>query len=72
MKMGYLMVSKKKSISHAMGGLENPFPWITICHHSVIVLCFVVRYFVSILVLQSCGWGRQQWLLFFVCLPCVW
>ena len=38
---------------------------------SVIVLCFVVRYFVSILVLQSSGWGRESWLLYFVCLPSV-
>ena len=30
---------------------------------SVIVLCFVVRYFVSILVLQSSRWGREGWLL---------
>ena len=27
---------------------------------SVIVLCFVVRYFVSILVLQSSWWGRER------------
>ena len=39
---------------------------------SVIVLCFVVRYFVSILVLQSSWWGKESWLLCFVCLPCVW
>ena len=30
---------------------------------SVIVLCFVVRYLMSILVLQSSGWGRESWLL---------
>ena len=36
---------------------------------SVIVLCIVVRYFVSILVLQSSRWGRKSWLLCFVCLP---
>ena len=36
---------------------------------SVIVLCFVVRYFVSILVLQSSRWGRESWLLCFVCIP---
>ena len=30
---------------------------------SVIDLCFVVRYFVSILVLQSSWWGRESWLL---------
>ena len=29
----------------------------------VSVLCFVVGYFVSILVLQSSCWGRQSWLL---------
>ena len=34
---------------------------------SVIVLCFVVRYFMSILVLQSSSWGRESWLLCFVC-----
>ena len=27
---------------------------------SVIVLCFVVRYFMSILVLQSTRWGRES------------
>ena len=36
---------------------------------SVIVLCFVVRYFVSILVLQSSWWGREGRLLCLVCLP---
>ena len=36
---------------------------------SVIVLCFVVRYFMSLLVLQSSWWGRESWLLCFVCLP---
>ena len=36
---------------------------------SVIVLCFVLRYFVSILVLQSSRWGRESWLRCFVCLP---
>ena len=36
---------------------------------SVIAICFVVRYFVSILVLQSSRWGRESWLLCFVCLP---
>ena len=35
---------------------------------SVIVLHFVVRYFVSILVLQSSRWGGESWLLCFVCL----
>ena len=29
---------------------------------SVIVLCFVVRYFMSILVLQLTCWGRESWL----------
>ena len=38
---------------------------------SVIVLCFVARYFVSILVLQSSRWGNGSWLLCFVCLPSV-
>ena len=36
---------------------------------SVIVLRFVVRYFMSILVLQSSWWGRESWLLCLVCLP---
>ena len=35
---------------------------------SVIDLCFVVRYFVSILVLQSSQLGRESWLPCFVCL----
>ena len=39
---------------------------------SVIVLCFVVRYFMSILVLQSSWWGRESWLLCLICLPGVW
>ena len=36
---------------------------------SIIVLCFVVRYFMSILVLQSSWWGRESWLLCLICLP---
>ena len=36
---------------------------------TVIVLCFVVRYFMSILVLQSSWWGRESWLLCLICLP---
>ena len=36
---------------------------------SVIVLCFVVRYFMSIIVLQTSWWGRGSWLLCLVCLP---
>ena len=36
---------------------------------SVIVLCFVVRFFMSLLVLQSSWWGRENWLLCLVCLP---
>ena len=35
---------------------------------SVIVLCFAVRYFMSILVLQSSWWGRDSWLLCLICL----
>ena len=35
---------------------------------SVIVLCFVVCYFMSILVLQSSWWGRESWLLCLICL----
>ena len=38
---------------------------LTLCD-SVIVLCFVVRYFVSILLLQSSQLGREGWLLCFV------
>ena len=38
---------------------------------SVIVLCFVVRYFLSILILQSSWWGRESWLHCLVCLPSV-
>ena len=38
---------------------------------SVIGLCFVVRYLVSILVLQSSPWRRESWLPCFVFLPCV-
>ena len=38
---------------------------------SVIVLCFVVHNFMSILVLQAFWWGRESGLLYFVCLPCV-
>ena len=30
---------------------------------SVIVLCFVVRFSMSLLVLQSSGWGRESWFL---------
>ena len=37
--------------------------------HLSIVLCFVVRYFMSLLVLQSSWWGRESWLLCIVCLP---
>ena len=29
----------------------------------------VLRYFMSILVLQSSQWGRESWLLCLVCLP---
>ena len=36
---------------------------------SVIVLCFAMRYFMSILVLQSSLCGRESWLLCLVCLP---
>ena len=36
---------------------------------SVIVLCFVLRHFVSILVLQSSRWERESWLHCFICLP---
>ena len=36
---------------------------------SVIVLCIVVRCFMSIPVLQSSWWGRESWLLCLICLP---
>ena len=36
---------------------------------SVTVLCFVVRYLMSILVLQSSWWGRESWLFCLICLP---
>ena len=36
---------------------------------SVIVLCFVVCYYMSILKLQSSWWGRESWLLCLICLP---
>ena len=40
---------------------------------SVVVLCFDVRYFVSVLVLRSSWWGGGgaggSWLLCLVCLP---
>ena len=39
---------------------------------SVIVLCFVMRYLMSILVLQSFWWGREGRLLCLVCLPGAW
>ena len=32
-------------------------------------VCFVVRDFMSILVLQSFWWGSESWLLCLVCLP---
>ena len=35
---------------------------------SVIVLCFIVRYFMSILVLQSSWFWRESWLLCLICL----
>ena len=36
---------------------------------SVVVLCFVVRYFMSVLVLQSSWRGRESWLPCLICLP---
>ena len=39
-------------------------PIVGICNF----LCFVVRYFMSILVLQSSWWGRESWLLCLICL----
>ena len=40
--------------------------------NAVIVLCFVVRYFVSILVLQSSRWGRVLCLSFWCLMMVVW
>ena len=54
---------------------RNEFPCKNFCllllplWESVIVLRFVVRYFMSILVLQSSWWGRESWLLCLICLP---
>ena len=39
---------------------------------SIIVLCFVVSNFMSILVMQSSWWGRESWFLCLVCRPGVW
>ena len=40
---------------------------VTLLSDSVIVLCFVVRFFVPIIVLQSSSWGKESWLVgFFV------
>ena len=36
---------------------------------TVIVLCFVIRYVMSILLLQLSWWGRESWLLCLICLP---
>ena len=55
--------------------LENVLLLLTFCllllplWKSLTVLCFVVRYFMSILVLQSSWWGRESWLLCLICLP---
>ena len=35
---------------------------------SIVVLCFVVHYFVSILVMQSSWWWCKSWFLWLVCL----
>ena len=39
----------------------------TVCGGFVLGPCFVVRYFVSFLVLQSSRWERESWLLYFYC-----
>ena len=45
-------------------------PIVVFCNCGILqLLCFVVRYFVSILVLQSSQWERESWLLCFVYLP---
>ena len=38
-------------------------------HCSVLCLFHVLMHIVSFLVLQSSWWGRESWLLYFVCLP---
>ena len=49
--------------------------WLTFClllfplWESVIVLCFVVCYFMSVLELKSSWCGRESWLLCLICLP---
>ena len=35
---------------------------------SVVILCFVVRFFMSFLVLHSSRWGRESWLFCLVCI----
>ena len=35
----------------------------------IIVVCFIVRYFMFILVLQSSWWGKESWLFCLICLP---
>ena len=54
-------------LSSFMDEYFNPFLlFISFCllllplWESVIVLCIVVHYFMSILVLQSSGWGRES------------
>ena len=42
--------------------------WLLLPLWDFIVLCFVVRYFMSILVLQSSWRERENWLLYLVCL----
>ena len=71
--------SLDNSYNHSLGTVVKIYPiqpllliccWLLLpLLDSVIVLCFGVRYFVSILVLQSSRWGRESWLLCFVCLP---
>ena len=40
-------------------------PIVGVCNCSM----FVVRYFMSVLVLQSSRWERESWLLCLICLP---
>ena len=43
--------------------------WLVVYCYSLCRSLFVVRYFMSILVLQSSWWGRESWLLYLKCLP---
>ena len=42
-----------------------------VCGGSVFGPCFVLHYLVSFLILQSFGWGRESWPLYFSCLTVI-